>query len=134
MSELHRRPFFLMGIPGDQSLRHTLRVYEFDGHQSTKVTVRIRAVAFFSNEESILASTSVILTLPSRVQGNTYDLPGYAQLGNLRELFPELVRWPPLFHIEIISEDADRRLWAMLTITNATTGQVTVVTPDQERN
>jgi hypothetical protein len=132
LSDLHRRSFFLMGIPADQNLRHTLRLYDFDAHSSTLVTVRVWSTDIFPDER-VLAETSVTLTPPPRVYPNIYALPGYAQLGSLRDLFPEITRWPPMVHVELISEDPDRRLWAMMTITSNINGQVTIVTPDQER-
>jgi hypothetical protein len=122
---MHRTPFHVMGIHVNPSVRHTVRLYELAGNERTGVTVRLIA-----NDGRELSSRKVSLSAPPHA-GAAYYVPGFAQFGSLAELFPDVVNWPAIVHLQIVPESSDRLLWAMVTITDNITQDVTVIAPDQ---
>lgn len=109
----------LLNVPTDPRFRTMLRMYDFDGATDHQVQVRIYA----ANDQTVLAESTVTLRSP-----NAGLAPGYAQLGNLTDTYPQLVSADRL-RIEITPVTPGVRFWAFVSVTNNDTQHVTTITP-----
>ena len=111
----------LLNVPTDSRFRTMLRVYDFDGAADDQVRVRIYA----ANDQAVLADSIVTLRSPS---GLPEAIPGYAQIGNLTDTYPQLLSADRL-RIEITPVTPGVRFWAFVSVTNNDTQHVTTITP-----
>jgi len=109
----------LLNVPTDSRFRTMLRVYDFDGSLSHTVLVRFYA------EQDVLAETELTLSHLGAVTG---DIPGYAQIGNFTDTFPQLSAFPRL-RVEISPISEGVRFGAFISVTNNETQHVTVIAP-----
>ena len=111
----------LLNVPTDSRFHTMLRVYDFDGAADDQVRLRIYA----ANDQTAFADSIVTLRSPS---GLPEPIPGYAQIGNLTDTYPQLVSADRL-RIEITPVTQGVRFWAFVSVTNNDTQHVTTITP-----
>jgi hypothetical protein len=109
----------LPNVPTDSRFRTMLRVYDFDGALNHTVLVRFYA------DQDVLAETRLTLSHLGEVTG---DIPGYAQIGNFTDTFPQLSAFTRL-RIEITPISEGVRFGAFISVTNNETQHVTTITP-----
>lgn len=112
----------LLNVPTDSRFRTMLRVYDFDGALNHIVLVRFYA------DRDVLAETRLTLSKPINSGAEPGDLPGYAQIGNFTDTFPQLAAFPRL-RVEITPISEGVRYWAFISVTNNETQHVTTITP-----
>ena len=115
------RTMEMMNIPFEPESRITLRIYDFDGQSGGSVPVLIR-----NNEsDAILGSTTV--SLAEGALQNAPPVPGLAAL----DVKPLVTNASGIERIRIQVGDPNlqKRLWALVSITDLETQQVTIVTP-----
>lgn len=115
------RTMDLMNIPFEPESRITLRIYDFDGQTGGSVPVLIR-----NNEsDAVLGSTTV-----SFAEGALQNIPPVPGLVVL-DVKPLVTNASGVEHIRIQVGDQNlqKRLWALISITDLETQQVTIVTP-----
>lgn len=117
----------LLDVPVDGRYRLMLRVYSFDQVAGRTVRVRIlgaRSDAMFPTEEDPLLAE---FPLPLNTGGATLQ-PAYAQYADFA-LLPTL---PGYDRVRVaIEPQADFAIWAMISITNNMTQEVTMVMPNE---
>lgn len=115
------RPMDMMNIPFEPESRITLRIYDFDGQIGGKVPVVIR------NNESDAVLGSTILSLAEGPLQNAPAVPGLVVL----DVKPLVTNASGVERIRIQVGDLNlsKRLWALVSITDLETQQVTIVTP-----
>ena len=109
----------LLNVPTDSRFRTMLRVYDFDGALNHTVLVRFYA------DQDVLAETRLTLSHLGEVTG---EIPGYAQIGNFTDTFPQLSAFPRL-RVEITPISEGVRFWAFISVTNNETQHITTITP-----
>ena len=121
-------PIDLLSVPIDPRFRQMLRVYSFDRAPGSQVRVRFYGTStqnrIPNTPDTLLAEAALPLTLAV-----TVSQPSYAELANLAAIpgvagsgYAEIrVRVEPL---------QATRLWAMVSVTNNTTQEVTIITPN----
>ena len=115
----------LLSIPVAPQYRHTLRVYETEGRDGTRVRIRV----FAGNETEPRLVTERTLSAAHVGRVTTALLPTHpaalqVQLGQLLPLEAiETVR------VEVEPVDENVRIWAFVSITNNDTHHVTTVSP-----
>jgi hypothetical protein len=115
-------PIHILGIPVGSQYRHTLRIYDLDGHANARVRVRI-----YANDETI-SRTSTEMTL-------TLDPDAFATTTDFLSTRPASIQLDPLqlgslsgastMHIEVTPIDEGVRLWSFVSVTNNETNHVT---------
>jgi hypothetical protein len=122
-----------MNIPIAPTMRLALRVYALPEFASPEVEVRYYSLdrVFFPGlgTENVLLRTE---RLRLRTYPATYDLvllhPSFGSIANI-ETFPELAGEKAIW-IEVSPVTPGLPIWAFVSITNNTTQQVTLVTPN----
>lgn len=116
----------LLGIPSAPQYRHTLRVYDADAREGTRVLIRVWA----GDETTPRAAAARTLERPPidrRVTSALLPLhPSYLQL-DLRELVSAPV--DGLMRIDVEPLDPGMRIWSFISIINNDTHHVTTVSP-----
>jgi len=114
----------LLGIPVASQYRHTLRVYDFDGHSGARVAIRVYA----NDELDPRATTTRELTVSPYARTTTSEHlpthPAYLEL-NPAALLPSTAGITTL-RIEIAPLDG-ARIWSFVSVTNNDTHHVTTV-------
>ena len=118
-------PLHLLDIPVDPRYRQMLRVYSFD--RTAGRAVRVRVYATRENAQFPTSSDSLIneVSLPLQVIGSEAQ-PSYAQIADLAFL-PGIAG-----HNRVrvtIEPQGDFGIWAMVSITNNVTQEVTMIVP-----
>jgi hypothetical protein len=115
----------LLGISSDTRFRSLLRVYDFDPNASHSVTVRVyRSTSpdVAATPDALVREMTLSLSPGDDLSG---DFPGYAQ----SDLTPILTGAEGVYRVEISPGADGLRFWALVSVTNDDTQQVTVVTP-----
>lgn len=116
----------LVGIPVAAQFRHTLRVYDFDGRNGSRVAIDL----YGNNETTPFFSTVAALNTPDfQIPLTTAQLPAFPassqlDLGSLTDLSKYRS-----IRADIRPLDEGVRIWGFVSITNNETHHVTVVTP-----
>jgi hypothetical protein len=127
-SEAVRGALHLLSIPIDARYRQTLRVYSFDLALGRRVRIRARAERNFAaalpntgrDEDSLLAELVVDLAYTAQ------ERPLYAEIGNLASI-PGIAGHD---RIRITLEpEGDFGVWGLVSISNDTTQEVTLIAP-----
>lgn len=124
-------PLYLLNVPMKTPSRYMLRLYGLPDVAEREVEIR-----YFRQPSTSGPNIDLDLVLlrvdrvalrsrESSLPWNFY--PALGEIGSL-ELFPELAAETAIW-IEVVPLSAGLRIWAMLSITNNTTQQVTLVTP-----
>lgn len=120
------QPVDLLNIPIDSRYRQMLRVYSFDRVPGSEVRVRVygtstQSLRIPNTPDSLLAETVIPLTLAV-----TASQPSYAELANLAGM-PGVAAYDEIrIRVEPLQVT---HLWAMVSVTNNTTQEVTIITP-----
>jgi hypothetical protein len=124
-------PVYLLDIPVDRRFRQTLRLYALPEVENPEVTVRYfrqpDASGFRIDLDIHLLRTDRV-TLRRHAPGfpvNYY--PALAEIGNI-DLMPELAGEKTIW-VEVAPVTAGLRIWALMSVTNNDTQQVTIITP-----
>lgn len=124
-SRLAAGPVHLLNIPVEEGYRITLRLYTFQ--EAGHVDVHI-----FGTDDALMAQghtpDEFLGAVSLQVSTGGGSEPGYAQFAGLGELVQG--RGFRLVRLEIIPENG-LRLWAMVSVTNNVTQQVTGVYPNE---
>lgn len=126
---LARERVDLLGVPIDSRYRQMLRVYAFDRLSGSQVRVRIygataNPLQIPTSSDALLAETILPLQLAP-----TASMPSYAELSNLAQL--PGVAGSPFNEIRVTAESLQPLgIWAMVSVTNNTTQEVTVIAPN----
>ena len=119
-------PVHLLNVPLDDRYRQMLRVYDFDRRPGRAVRVRVFATrpdAQFPAEADPLLTEFVV---PLEPIGAVYQ-PSYAQVANLARL-PALAGYD---RVRLsIQPEGNFKIWAMVSVTNNETQEVTMVVPN----
>ena len=121
-SEFRTEKISLLDIPA-QRFRATLRIYN---SAETPTSVRVR-VFDLQATRSALVDRIVHLDATQIADTGHFLTPGFAELGDL--ITEALQRMPALEHARIEIDPAGAPVWAFVSITNNTTQQVSLVTP-----
>lgn len=111
----------LLDVPTDGRFRVALRVYDFDGTGAGAVVARI----FDQDLGSLLAQREI--SLPVEQMRTPPTRPGYAQILDLVQAFPQLVGHAKV-RVEIESQAVGLRYWAYISVANNDTQFVTTIT------
>ncbi|HEX7421810.1 MAG TPA: IPT/TIG domain-containing protein, partial [Thermoanaerobaculia bacterium] len=111
------RPFTLLNVPTDSRYRVAMRLYRIDG--GVTLHYRIRPL---STDETLVDAFAF---LAPESQGSTLT---FAFIGDLLTTYPQLAGKGPL-RIDIDGTPAQRASWAFVSVTNNTTQNVTVISP-----
>ena len=114
------RPFDLLNIPLASRFRQSLRVYDLSATSATNVLVQ-----YYSMTSGALLK-EYTLQLALRFPGDPYD-PAYAEL-NLFGEAPELAGVDRI-RVRISPTSATQRVWAMVSVTNNVTQELTIISP-----
>ena len=117
------RPMTMLNVPYEPESRITLRIYDLDGPTGGLVPVTV-----FHNETN-LAIASTIVHLPEGAYTDTPSLPGYVELDP--KSLPGLLIGVDRVRIQVGDVGLPKRLWAMVSVTDLETQQVTVITPQK---
>ena len=113
----------LFNVPLGTSFRAMLRMYEIDQPSSA-----FRVTFYAQSEGDDVPLHSVELNATSRQNGEFRSKAGYAQI-DLGELLKLERSWPETVRVEITPLTAGSRYWALVSLTNNVTQNVTLVTP-----
>lgn len=128
-SQAPRGRFTLLDLPNDPGYRLMLRLYYF-GEGTAQARVRFYEIVPTRRHPFGLGVTpdrllaEEVLTFTS----GSLTSPGYAQLVNFAERYPELIQAMRM-RIDIENLSDESRIWGLLSITNNETQHVTYVTP-----
>ena len=132
--EMSARAIYLLNVPVETRFRDMLRIYALPDVEAPEVDVRYYRQPDpdgSSLDLNVHRLRTERVTLRRRVSDDSLNLyPALAEIGNV-ELLPEL-RGEKAVWIEIVPVTAGLRLWALVSITNNETQQVTVVTPQRQ--
>ncbi len=131
--------FDLLDVPLAAGFRQTLRIYDVDALPGATAVVRsykIDSTAVYPNRQTnpqpapdtLLAEKVIVLQTEQRPESPAFDF-GYAEIASVAAI-PEL-QGADRIRIEIIPAAENRRLWALVSVTNNETQHVTVITPQQ---
>lgn len=120
-SELRTGKIQLLDVPTGTTSRVALRVYDADATGNGSVRVRI----FSQLDGTLLASTELSL-LVWQVSPPAF-VPGYAQILDLRDSFPQIAAHDRI-RVELEPATSGLRYWAFLTVANKVTQFVTTIT------
>jgi len=129
--EMSTGPVYLLNVPASPKFRTTLRVYALPEVQDPEVEVR-----YFRqpDDQGSRLDTDVVLLRTDRVRlrtrrdgGELQLYPSIVEIGALDAL-PELAGEDAIW-IEVVPITPHLRIWALLSVTNNETQQVTVVSP-----
>jgi hypothetical protein len=112
-----QRPFDLLNVPLPSRFRQTLRIYDFDNSGGS---VRVQ----YYNMTGGAALKEYLL--PLLTPTDTYT-PAYLQFDQFAQV-PELAGVDRI-RVRISPMDASQRLWAMVSVTNNVTQELTLITP-----
>ena len=116
----------LVGVPVSPQYRQMLRVYTFDQVPGRSARVQIYAISDVSAGETGPDPLLADVVVPIRFAA-TFTQPGYAQLGEIQSL-PALQGHD--FVRLVITPLGAFKIWAMISLTNNATQEVTVVLPN----
>lgn len=127
--ELLRERIVLIGIDTEQGFRRMLRIYDAD---TSGTTFSIRLFGNRFGEKRMVGELEVQPSSPPAYEANLgFPIhPGYAQI-DLEKAFEDIDQYVDL-RLEIEPRSPQTRYWTFLSITNNTTQQVTLVTPQQK--
>ena len=114
------RPVDLMNIPFEPETRITLRIYDLDGPTGGEVPVYIRS----NDSDALLGST--VAAFDSGSYENMPLVPGLITL-NVNALTGTAIA--QRVRIQVGEQGQQKRLWAMASVTDNETQQVTIITP-----
>jgi len=120
-SELRTGKMQLLDVPTGTTSRVALRVYDADATGNGLVRVRI----FSQLDGTLLSSTE--LALPVWQVSTPPFVPGYAQILDLRDTFPQIAAHDRI-RVELEAATSGLRYWAFLTVANTQTQFVTTIT------
>lgn len=112
----------LASVPISDEYRNLLRIYDFE--QVPHASVRVRVYGVMTREPADFTPDPLVAEMTVPLTVRTCDQPGYAQVP-----IPAQGDTYPLVRVEIEPTSLDSRIWALVTLTNNTTQQVTVVSP-----
>jgi len=121
-------PILLNDIPRRAESRIMLRIYDFDGPTGGKVDLHV----FFDDASPNEQFASETIDLPAGVQEEFPSIPGYVQVdltSELATLDVPFVKNAKSLRVSVAAHDANKRLWAFVTVTNNQTQQITTTTP-----
>lgn len=112
----------LLGIPVATQYRHTLRVYDLDGHDGARVAIRI-----FANAEGAprISTTRTLSKNPSAFQTTDQLLSSHPASLQLDPAQLASLAGATSMRIEIEPLDEGSRIWAFVSVTNNDTHHVT---------
>ena len=117
------RPMVMLNVPYEPESRVTLRIYDLDGPTGGDVPLTV-----FHNETN-LAIASTIVHLPEGTYDDAPRVPGYAELDP--KSLPGLLIGVDRVRIQVGDANLQKRLWAMVSVTDLETQQTTVITPQR---
>jgi hypothetical protein len=127
--EFTDRPLTLIDVPTLYTGRTMLRVYALpEAPEPREVEVRYYRIPEPGDELRVLLRTDRLrLDVPARQHVAPEYLAAYGQIGAI-EFLPELFLGQSTW-IEVVPVTPGLRIWALVSVTNNTTQQVTLVTP-----
>lgn len=129
-NELRTNAIEIFPVPTNTLFRQSLRIYDPFRTAGAEVEVRF----YTAKTAKLITTRRVALTVYERtVYDGSADLsfPGLAEFNNLLAEVPELANmaYSPELRIEIVPLTPGLRFWAMVSLTNNETQQVTLLTP-----
>jgi hypothetical protein len=126
--DLRTAKSFLLNLPADPRYRVALRV--FDAFSRDGLQVRVRALDPRNLDHIAIVETTLTLrtTIRTFVAEPFPWQPAFAMIGDLTAAYPQLLAYGNYF-LEITPIKPLDSFWALATITNNETQQVTTVTP-----
>ena len=115
----------LAAVPISDEYRNLLRIYDFKQVLHASVHVRVYGVMTQEPPNFIRDPLIAEMTIPFTLA--TCDQPGYAQV-QIPAQSPSGDAYS-VVRVEVEPTNLDSRIWALVTLTNNTTQQVTVVSP-----
>jgi hypothetical protein len=121
----------LLNVPVEAGFRQMLRVYSIPENPSVRHSHAVHVRIYGSSEaafpypetpDPLLAEVDLLLTA-----GETSSQPTYGELPGLSAI-PGMAGWD-LVRLELVS--TERPIWAMVSVTNNVTQEVTIITPNQ---
>jgi hypothetical protein len=116
----YRHPFDVLNVPLQPRFRQTLRIYDFEDRSGGSVRVQYynmtTGALLKDSQLALLAPQSADIFTPAYLQ-----LDVFSQLGNVPGVDRMRVRISPTSDVQ--------RLWAMVSVTNNVTQEVTMITP-----
>jgi len=119
-SDLTSGPLHLLDIPNDRNFRVNLRVYDIDDRSDNPVEIRLFAM---NGEETLFYGAPMKLRRSKDQPGEFY---GFAAISLDQILSTSRF---PFFRVEVRAANPATRLWGFATVTNNSTQQVTVISP-----
>jgi hypothetical protein len=134
--ELYNSTMMLLDIPSDPRYRTTLRLFDAFQHP-TEYSLRFYDMAELRRgNREVLHEVSIETEVVEEDAGRFPNRPAFASVGDLVAAYPKLAT-VAAYAIEIIGSHPitsppyyDRRFYALASVTNKTTQEVTVVAPD----
>lgn len=125
-------PVYLLNVPLDRRFRQTLRVYALPDLLDPEVRVRYFRQADdvgprFDSGIHLLRSDTVRLRMRA-ASGPVNYFPALAEVGNV-ERYPELAGEKNIW-VEVAPITPGLRIWALVSLTNNDTQEVTVISPN----
>lgn len=119
-SRAFQRPFDLLNVPLPSRFRQTLRIYDFEDRSGSSVRVQfydmVTGHLLKDFQLALLAPRSVDTFTPAYVQLDQFgQAPEFAGIDRIR--------------VRISPTNATQRLWAMVSVTNNVTQELTMITP-----
>jgi hypothetical protein len=119
-SRAFQRPFDLLNVPLPSRFRQTLRIYDFEDRSGSAVRVQ-----FYDLVTGRLLKDSQLAMLAPR--SDDIFTPAYGQLDQFGQA-PELAGIDRV-RVRISPTNETQRLWAMVSVTNNVTQELTMITP-----
>jgi hypothetical protein len=119
-SSAFQHPFDLLNVPLPARFRQTLRIYDFEDKSGSGVRVQ-----FYDMVTGGLLKDAQLSMLPP--QSTDMFTPAYVQLDQFGQA-PELAGVDRI-RVRISPTNATQRLWAMISVTNNVTQELTMITP-----
>jgi hypothetical protein len=120
-------PRALLNVPIDARFRVTLRAYALPEIADPAIDIRYYRLLQHGDPTVVLLRSDRVSLRTYGVSGEFFLQPSYVELGNLQalpELASENASW-----MEVAPATPGLRIWAMISVTNNETQQVTIVTP-----
>jgi hypothetical protein len=121
---IHDDKIVLPDVPFDDRYRVALRIYDADSRDGAELRLRI-----VSGTSTVLDTIVTLRHQPELSVGNYQARPAFLFIGDLAAAYPALEAVEGRVQIELSSRTLGLRFWAMASITNNETQQVTTATP-----
>jgi hypothetical protein len=120
----------LLNVPLDTRFRKMLRIYEMRaaGEAFPMSTFRVRIYDQVEGTKATLLSETTVTALSTQ-SGSFRDAPAYGQIADLTEGISAVGDQPGSLRVQVEPLTEGSRYWAMVSVTNLDTQQITIISP-----